>query len=111
MKISMFFSIMILGIVSFFNEGDLNIEQEQNATTSQIEIFTFSSNGTTVKGKIFIPSSYKTNRNLPAIFLIDFKEQHFKFVTDEFEKVIEGVQKIQGLDALVVTLENIPDID
>ena len=58
-----------------------------------------------------MPAVYETNKNLPAIFLIDFTEQHFKLATDEFEKVIDGVRQIQGFDALVVTLENIPDID
>ena len=43
--------------------------------------------------------------------MIDFTEQHFKLATDEFEKVIDGVKKIQGLDALVVSLENILDFD
>jgi predicted alpha/beta superfamily hydrolase len=76
-----------------------------------IETFTFSSNGVGTKGKIFLPASYETNRNLPAIYLIDFTEQQFKLATDEFEKVIAGVQQIQGFDALVVTLEAHLDID
>ncbi|MEK6221923.1 MAG: hypothetical protein N2D54_06710, partial [Chloroflexota bacterium] len=36
---------------------------------SNIETFTFSSSGKTLKGKIFLPDSYETNKNLPAIFL------------------------------------------
>jgi hypothetical protein len=74
-------------------------------------MFTFPSSDTTARGKIFLPASYATNRNLPTIYLIDFTEQHFKLATDEFEMVIAGVQKIQGLEALLVTLEGIPDID
>ncbi len=80
-------------------------------TSSKIESFTFSSNGMTTKGKIYLPDSYETNKNLPAIYLIDFTEQHFKLATDEFEKVIDGVRQIQGFDALVISLENIPHID
>jgi len=81
------------------------------SSPSKIETFTFSSNGTTTKGKIFLPASYETNKNLPAIYLIDFTEQQFKLATDEFEKVVGGVQQIQGFDALVVTLEEHLDID
>ncbi len=83
-----------------------------SATSSlKTETFEFSSNGTATLGKIFLPASYETNRNLPAIYLIDFTEQQFKLASDEFEKVIGGVQQIQGLDALVVTLEKHLDID
>jgi len=41
----------------------------------------------------------------------DFTEQHFKVATDEFEKVIDGVLQLKDFEALVVTLDNIPDID
>ncbi len=58
-----------------------------------------------------MPASHETNRNIPAIYLIDFTEQQFKLATDEFEKVIDGVRQIQGFNALVVTLEEHPDID
>ncbi len=94
--------ILNLGIVSFSIEP---------IASSRIETFTFSSNGTPMKGKIYLPASYDANMNLPAIFLIDFTEQHFKIATDEFEKVIDGVRQIQGKDALVVSLEEILDID
>ena len=75
------------------------------------ETFTFSSNGTKYKGKIFIPASYETHTNLPAIYLVDFAEQDYKVAKDEFEKVVAGVRQIQGFDALVVTLEEHQDID
>ena len=105
------FIIMILGIVSFPSDGDV-IRGSIEATTSlRIETFKFSSNGTTTKGKIFLPASYESNKDLPAIYLIDFTEQQYKLATDEFEKVIAGVEQIQGFDALVVTLEEHPDID
>lgn len=93
------------------SDGDGIIDVAETTSSSRIETFTFSLNGTTTKGKIFLPASYEANKNLPAIFLIDYTEQHFKLATDEFEKVIDGVQQIQGFDALVVTLENIHDID
>lgn len=64
-----------------------------------------------MKAKIYLPASFDVHKDLPAIFLIDFTEQHFKMATDEFEKVVAGVEKIGNLDALVVSLENIPDID
>jgi len=105
------FIILFLIDISFSNDGDVIIDLTETNNSSRIDTFTFSSNGTTTKGKIFLPASYETNKNLPAIFLIDYTEQHFKLATDEFEKVIGGVQQIQGFDALVVTLENIPDID
>ncbi len=94
------FIVLIFGVVLF------------SATSSlRTETFTFSSNGVATEGKIFLPASYETNRNLPAIYLIDFTEQQFKLATDEFEKVVAGVQQIQGFDALVVTLEEHLDID
>ena len=99
-------AILIFTVLSFSN-----IENELTAFSSNIETFTFLSNGKNTKGKIYLPDSYATNKNLPAIYLIDFTEQHFKLATDEFEKVIDGVQQIEGFDALVVSLENIPDID
>ncbi len=79
--------------------------------SSRIRTFAFSHNGETINGKIFLPASYESNKNLPAIYLIDFTEQHFVVALDEFEKVIEGVEQIQGFDALVVTLEEHLDID
>lgn len=84
------------------------IEEEEEK--SKTETFTFTSNGTTWKGQIFLPEEYETNKSLPAIYLIDFTEQHFTVVTDEYQVVIGGAAKIEGLNALVVTLEEIPDI-
>lgn len=103
--------ILLFGFLSFSAQNaDIN-EPETELNSSKIEFFTFSSNGTNKKGKIYLPDSYATNKDLPAIYLIDFTEQHFKLATDEFEKVIDGVQQLEGFDALVVSLENIPDID
>ena len=100
-----------LALLSFSSDEDLIINPIETTSSSRIETFTFSSNGVGTKGKIFLPASYETNNNLPAIYLIDFTEQQFKLATDEFEKVIAGVQLIQGFDALVVTLEEHLDID
>ncbi|MFC1760436.1 hypothetical protein ACFLZD_02825, partial [Candidatus Neomarinimicrobiota bacterium] len=85
----------------------------ETTTELKIETFTFSSNGTDINGKIYLPDSYEANANLPAIFLIDFTEteQVFNEVYDEFEKVIDGVQQIQDFDALVVTLEEHLDFE
>jgi predicted alpha/beta superfamily hydrolase len=100
------FVILIFAVLSFSGVND-----EKTTSTLRIETFTFLSNGTNTKGKIYLPDSYATNKDLPAIYLIDFTEQHFKLATDEFERVIHGVQQLEGFDALVVSLENIPDID
>ncbi|MGB5665972.1 MAG: hypothetical protein WBM53_03920 [Maribacter sp.] len=73
------------------------------------ETFTFSSNGISITGKIFIPSEYENNKNLPAIYLFDFPEQisglnpNFHVATDEFDKVIGAVKNIK-LNALVITM-------
>lgn len=110
MKTKMIFKIgiviLIFGVLSFSSIND-----EKTTSSSRIETFTFSSNGTNTKGKIYLPDIFATNKDLPVIYLIDFTEQHFKLATDEFERVIDGVQQIEGFDALVVSLENIPDID
>jgi len=79
--------------------------------TLETETFTFVSNGTATKGKIYLPTSYDTNKNLHAIYLIDFKEQHFEVAKDELEKVVDGVDKTEGFDALAVTLEEHLNID
>lgn len=103
--------ILIFGITSFSNDGTVISPSLENQSPPKIKTFTFSSNGVVSKGKIYLPAVYETNKNLPAIFLIDYTEQHFKIATDEFEKVIDGVRQIKGFDALVVSLDNIPDID
>lgn len=76
-----------------------------------IETFTFSSNGIDTKGKIYLPEAYEANKSLPAIFLIDYQEQHFEVAKDEFDKVIRAVKQYEGFSALVVTLEAHLDID
>lgn len=97
--------------VILFAIGSVSFSSTYITTSLHIETFTFPSHGSAIKGKIYLPASYETNKNLPAIYLIDFTEQHFKLATDEFEKVIDGVRQLQGFDALVVTLEEHPDID
>lgn len=107
------FIIFISGVIlfTFSSDGEVISDPIEARSPSKTETFTFSVNGTFTKGKIFLPAGYETNRNLPAIYLIDFTEQQFKLATDEFEKVIGGVEQIQGFDALVVTLEEHLDID
>ena len=68
------------------------------------ETFTFSSGGKDVNGIIYFPDSYETNRDLPAIYLLDYQEQHFEVTKDETEQVIRGIQALSDFDALVVTL-------
>lgn len=104
---------MMVGVLSFSceDEGDFIIDPVGDTPLPTVDTFTFSVNGMDTKGKIFVPAAYKTNKNLPAIFLIDFTEQHWAIARDEFEKVIEGVEQIQGFDALVVSLADIPDVD
>lgn len=113
MKFLTGFIILFLGFVlfSYSNDGDIIIDPTEATISPRIETFTFSSNGTATEGKIYLPASYESDKNLPAIYLIDFTEQHFKLATDEFEKVIEGVKQIREFDALVVSLATIPDID
>ncbi len=85
--------------------------QMEHNDSGRIETFQFSNDGTMMTGKIYLPDTYPQHKDLPAVFLIDFTEQHFKLATDEFEQVIAGVEQVKGFDALVVTLDNIPDID
>ena len=86
-------------------------EKEEKQDSSRIELFAFINNGSETKAKIYLPQGYEISKDLPVIFLIDFSEQHFKLATDEFEKVIAGVEMIPEFKALVVSLEGIPDID
>ena len=113
-------TIFILLFVSLFAEvcdkepNDVNTNPPPPpppAETLETETFTFLSNGTATEGKIYLPASYETNKNLPAIYLIDFTEQHFAIAKDELEKVVAGVQKVEGFDALAVTLQDHLNID
>ena len=113
MRLHSVYYFILSGVMLLFFPPDRSscIGPYELKPASRIESFTFSNNGTATKGKIFLPASYETVENLPAIFLIDFTEQHFKLATDEFEKVIDGVEQLEGFDTLVVSLENIPDFD
>jgi predicted alpha/beta superfamily hydrolase len=109
MKTKLIFTLIIIFGLLFTgcNVADQNVEEGNTEPTPSIktEIFSFTSNGSTTNGKIYLPDSYETNANLPAIYLIDFRETAYSVATDEFEEVIEGVKQIQDFDALVVTLE------
>jgi len=79
------------------------------AAVDRRETFTFSYNGISIMGKIFLPSEYENNKNLPAVYLFDFPEQisglnpNFHVATDEFDKVIGAIKNIK-LNALVITM-------
>ena len=108
--IIIFVSVLFSSSCSSENDGDIIIDtpdivDDSTIDTLRIDTFAFSSNGKATNGKIFLPDSFEENQNLPAIFLIDYTEQHFQTAKDEFEKVIEGVQAIEDFDALVITLE------
>jgi hypothetical protein len=96
---------MLLGEFTFHHNASKAVN------SSRIETFTFSSKGNILTGRVYLPESYDSNKDLQAVYLVDFTEQHFKIANDEFERVINGVRKLQGVDALVVSLANIPDID
>ena len=102
---------MILVVASCSSDDTTEPIQNPDPPTSKTETFTFSSDGEDVNGKIYLPADYQANKNLPAIFLIDFTEQHFTVAKDEFEKVIEGVEQIEDFDALVITLEEHLNVD
>ena len=111
--------VLLLVMTSCSKDEESPLPQQRNEPEKEaslldsltIETFTFSSNGEDIEGKIYLPDAYETNNDLPAIFLIDYQEQHFAFAADEFEQVIRGVLQIEDFEALVVTLENVPDID
>ena len=102
---------LMFGIAPIAITGNGLTKPVADIDSSKIEVFTFTSNGKEMKGKIYLPPAYENNNSLPAVYLIDFTEQHFKMAPDEFEKVIGGVNQLYGIDALVVSLDGIPDID
>lgn len=102
---------MLAGMTSLsFGSTDFN---DSNSVVQRglIETFVFTSDGTEISGKIYLPASYDASNNHPVIFLIDFVDTHFVSVTDEYETVIAEAEKIPGLDALVVTLEEQLNVD
>lgn len=109
-RLSPFCTLLLIGLFSC-EQTPVDPVEEPPVNTITIETFTFSSNGEEIEGKIFLPESYPNSQNLPAVFLMDYHEQHFQLATDEFEKVINGTKKIDGFSALVVTLNNHLDIE
>ncbi len=99
----------ILGLVLLLATASFSFGE--TVKVAQVEVFTFLSGGVEIEGKIYLPASYNRSNSPVSIYLIDFTEQHFAIAKDEFEKVIEGVEKIQGLDAVVVTLKEHLDVD
>ncbi|MEN8250287.1 MAG: hypothetical protein ABFS32_15240, partial [Bacteroidota bacterium] len=77
MKTFTVFNVVLFGIILFsysYAFGSIKNSIESN-DSSRIESFSFSNDGKTIKGKIYLPDSYPKNKNLPAIFLIDYTEQ------------------------------------
>jgi hypothetical protein len=108
--------IMIFGLLIIGCDGDDNITDPTETTTEaitelEIETFTFSSDGTDINGKIFLPTSFSKEKSLPVIYLIDFTDQHFANVKDEFKTVISATTEVPDLNAVVVTLEKQLDVD
>ena len=112
-RLKYFFVLIFLmsGITTYVKADNNLLKPVVDTTSSKTEIFTFTSNGKKMQGKIYLPPSYCINKSLPAVYLIDFTEQHFKLATDEYEKVIDGVNQLNGFNALVVSLNGIPNID
>ncbi|NND70203.1 MAG: T9SS type A sorting domain-containing protein [Rhodothermales bacterium] len=103
--------VLLSGFVSLSFGLDRSSDPTQPASVATVEVFTFSSGGVDINGKIYLPDSFDRNDNIPSVYLIDFTEQHFMVALDEFDRVIDGVAEIEGVDAVVVTLEEHRDID
>ncbi len=102
--------VLLLGVTSLsFGQNDYT-KTIENTQKAKIDTFTFSSDGTEINGKIYLPASFSKDKSPHSIYLIDFTEQHFKEATDEFEKVISATREIQDFDAVVVTLEERLDV-
>lgn len=108
--------VLILPSIMVSCSGDSETATPSKPTTPppediRVDTFTFSSHGMDTTAIIYVPDSFDTNSELPAIYLLDFQEQHYTPATDEFEQVVNAVREIQNFDALVVTLEGLYDID
>ena len=57
--------LLPLGILSFSYEDEVDLITDPLGTKPlpTIDTFSFSSNGTIIEGKIFVPSAYETNKN------------------------------------------------
>lgn len=82
-----------------------------NYISDEVETFIFTTGGVSTEGLIYLPESYATNNNLPAIYLLDFQEQHFTVVTDEYAQLINAVRQNPTIDALVISLKALPNTD
>ena len=122
MKFNLILQTFVIFLIGFLlacsdDEGPSTTDPGKDITkipTQWVETFTINSNGKLWKAKIHISGEYNSNtdeysynKDLPSIYLVDDEEQHYPVATDEFEKVIEGVNKVSGLDALVITVEDL----
>lgn len=104
------FIAIILGFISCTKDSDLPLPSNNEPINKPtIDTFTFATSGIN-EGKIYLPASYKTNKELPVIYLMDFQEQHFNVATDEFDKVVEASKSIVGFEAIVVGLADLHNI-
>lgn len=112
MKTLIRYLVLFVGIILFtVTPNGLAAQDKKPLINKNIEIFTFKSQGISHNAKIFIPESYDNTKKYHAIVLIDFTEQHFKIAKDEYEQVLAAVSEIDGLQALVVTLQQHLDVD
>lgn len=103
--------VLLLGLVSLSFGQNNYTETIANTQKSKVETFTFHWDKSDINGKIYLPASFSKNKNLHAIYLIDFPEEgNLPLATDEFEKVISATEQIQNFDAVVVTLEEHPEV-
>ncbi len=103
--------MLLMGTMSLSIGGIDKNESSKDTQEAKIDTFTFSSNGTDINGKIYLPSSFNKVNNLPAIYLIDFTEQHWRVAKDEFEKVITAAEEILDSNVVIVTLEEHLNVD
>lgn len=109
LKLCQLFLFLLLALVSC--KKDPEVITPRPPVYPKTEKFTFSSEGEEYRGKIYIPVAFETDSNLPAIYLIDHEEHHFTVARDEFDQVVSGVRQLNDPNVLVVSLENVEDIE
>ena len=91
--------------------GDDTTDTPPPPAQSSIENFSFISAGNTVEGKIYLPASFEKDDRFVSIFLLDYQEQDHEVALDEFDRIIAIVKSIENLDAVVVTLKDLIDLE
>jgi hypothetical protein len=104
--------VIIIAFTSCSKDDEVLVSSiKPSAVIVRVDTFTFISGGVDMSGIIHLPNAYDTNSDLPAIYLIDYTEPGYLPVVDEFEQVIDAVDKMPNFDALVVSLELLPNIE